>query len=333
MKNKHPNLVLENITDISQYSGISKNYILNFVPNNYRDFNNKMYYRSFSISKKTRGNRELHSPMPTLNILQSFIKKEILDKHPENISKYAYAYIPNKSIKNNAIFHRSSAYVIKLDIKDFFGNIDNKKIFNLFKRLGYPANVSSTLSVISSLDGQSIPQGSVTSPQISNMVMFDFDNFIGSLANDKLIKYTRYADDMTISGNDLSDLKLIKKIITKELGKLGFELNLRKQQILLPSQKQRITGITANSVLNADIKMRKNVRLEIHHYLSPHSKNHLQMKLGNEYTIYDHIRYARSLLGKINFIIFINGKNKDYYFEARNKIIKILDKLMSNSKL
>lgn len=330
MKNKLAPLNLQNISDISNNSGISKEYIYRFITKSPDDFNNQKYYRNFSISKKNHGIRTINAPLPTLAILQSYIKDNILDLYPQKISKYAKAYKYHTSIKDNVRFHRSSKFIIKLDIVDFFGNIDNKKVFLLFKSMGLSTEVSSVLSLICSLNDHSIPQGSVTSPQISNMIMFHFDNYIGDYATKKFIRYTRYADDITISGNDINDLKTVSTKIATMLYKMGFEINSRKRQLLLPSQKQRITGITVNSVLNVDIKVRKNLRLELHHYLSDHSQYHLLSKLGHGYNDYDHLTYARRLLGKINFILYVNPKNKDYFLNAKYKILKNIDQIKNN---
>lgn len=330
MKNKLANLNLQTISDISNKARVSKRYITDIIPTDHKNFNNKKYYRNFSINKQTHGMRDINAPLPTLDILQHFIKDNILDSYPQRVSKYAKAYKQNTSIKENVRFHRSSNYVIKLDVVDFFGNIDNKKVFLLFKSMGFSPEIASILSVLCSLNDHSIPQGSVTSPQISNMIMFDFDNCIGNYAIQKSVRYTRYADDITISGNNIADLKSVSHEIYRLLYKMGLRLNSRKSRLLYPNQKQRITGITVNSVLNVDIKVRQNLRLELHHYLSDHSDYHLRSKLGPDYSNYDHLTYARHLLGKINFIIYVNDKHKDYFLRAKSQIIHNITQIKNN---
>ncbi|MCP4991150.1 MAG: hypothetical protein GY928_35380 [Colwellia sp.] len=65
-----------------------------------------------------------------------------------------YSYI------SNALPHIRKPVVLNLDLKDFFPNLTNKRIYNLFlKRLGCTAGISSYLTKLTTLNG-SLPQGS-----------------------------------------------------------------------------------------------------------------------------------------------------------------------------
>ena len=47
---------------------------------------------------------------------------------------------------------------------------------------------------------ESLPQGAPTSPAITNIIMYDFDERVGEFCAERGIAYTRYCDDMTFSG-------------------------------------------------------------------------------------------------------------------------------------
>ena len=72
----------------------------------------------------------------------------------------------------------------------------------------------------------SLPQCAPTSPAITDIIMYDFDEIVGEFCNAKNIAYTRYCDDMTLSG-DFNEREIISLVKT-ELRKLGLFLKKRK---------------------------------------------------------------------------------------------------------
>ena len=75
----------------------------------------------------------------------------------------------------------------------------------------------------------SLPQGAPTSPILSNIVMLNFDNEIEKIVLEKRIRYTRYADDMTFSGDFLE--KEIIKYVKENLNKIGLKKIIKKQEL------------------------------------------------------------------------------------------------------
>ena len=57
-----------------------------------------------------------------------------------------------------------------------------------------------------------LAQGSPTSPKLSNLILINLDKRLTGLANKYGLNYSRYADDITFSGN-IVQLKRIKKIV------------------------------------------------------------------------------------------------------------------------
>ncbi len=89
-----------------------------------------------------------------------------------------------------------------------------------------------------------LPQGAPTSSYISNLVMKDFDETLGAYCEENKISYTRYADDMTFSGNFNPKEIIIK--VRKMLAPLGLELNKDKIHVIKKSRSQNVTGIVVN---------------------------------------------------------------------------------------
>ncbi len=164
------------------------------------------FYRKFKIKKNSGGLREIAEPLPSLKEIQRWILRNILYKCKFN--KYVKSYIPNMSIKDNARFHRNQKMVLSIDIKNFFPSIKIKKVFYFFENLGYSNSVSGLLSNLCCLN-KSLPQGSPTSPALSNLIFSKVDNRIIGFTRKEGIRYTRYSDDLTFSG-EFKEGKIIK---------------------------------------------------------------------------------------------------------------------------
>src|SRR5690606_5965066 len=57
--------------------------------------------------------------------------------------------------------------------------------------------------------------GAPSSPIVSNLLMFEFDKIVTSEADRRGIRYTRYADDMTFSGQRIGMLKDMLAVVPR----------------------------------------------------------------------------------------------------------------------
>ncbi len=259
------------------------------------------FYRKFSIPKKNGEKRMILEPLPTLKDIQKWILVNILDKikvHPTS-----KAYLKGHSIKDNAKFHKNQNKVLNLDIKNFFGTITEKKVYNLFKGFGYNKQVSTLLTQLCCIDGV-LPQGAPTSPMISNLVFKVLDYRVFGFCKKNTIRYSRYADDMTFSGENLPDgiISFIRKILLEN----DFDLNDKKTKIRLRHQRQEVTGIVVNEKLQAKREYRRLIRQQIY-YIKRFGIREQAKKNGFD----SEKKFLRNLLGKTNFVIFINPKDAE----------------------
>lgn len=178
----------------------------------------KHFYRSFKIEKKNGKLRSIDEPLPDLKKIQKWILREILDNIA--VSPYAKAYVSGQSIKENARFHRGQNCVLTVDIKDFFPSITIFRIIKVFENIGYSRPVSVFLANLCCLK-KSLPQGAPTSPALSNIVAGNLDIKLSSFARENKLRYTRYADDITFSGEFIpkQTISHIRSILKSE----GFE--------------------------------------------------------------------------------------------------------------
>jgi len=215
----------------------------------------QLFYHSFFIPKRNGKKRLIREPYPSLKEIQYWILNNILVKHP--ISKYAKAYVKNKGIIDNVKFHKQQNVIIKLDVKNFFESITYFDVYSIFLRMGYVKSVSNMLARLCCLD-EKLPQGAPTSPCLSNIFCILLDKRIGSYITKLNFRYTRYSDDITISG-DIKDsqIKSIIDFCDKTLSDFGLKLHKSKTKILRQSNCQYVTGVVLNNKISAGTKQKK----------------------------------------------------------------------------
>ena len=93
-----------------------------------------------------------------------------------------------------------------------------------------------------------LAQGAPTSPALANLVAWRLDKRLAGLAQAFDATYTRYADDLTFSGDEAFAHKTasltaaVSEIVETE----GYRLNASKTRYMRASQRQSVTGIVVN---------------------------------------------------------------------------------------
>lgn len=277
-------------------------------------------YKIYSIKKKNGKLRKIYEPNGILKHIQRKILENILNN--KSISIYAKAYHKGLSLKDNALPHINKDMILKLDIKDFFESISFLNIYeSCFSIEYFPKSVGMILTYLCTYDDH-LTQGSPTSAYISNLVMKEFDEYIGNWCTTNNITYTRYSDDMTFSGNFNSSEVI--NLVRNNLGKLGLELNNDKIHIIRKSSRQSVTGIVVNEKVQVSRKYRKDIRQEMYYINKYGLKNHLKVKNIKM----NHKNYLNKLYGKILYVLQINSSDKEFI-----EYKKIIKKLKETSNL
>jgi len=236
------------------------------------------HYVHFKISKKTGGERLISAPKPHLKAAQRWILENILEKL--EVHHAAHGFCKNRSIVTNAQPHVGADVIVHIDLQNFFQSITYKRVKQLFSGCGYSgiaANIFALICTTSeieiheqahniSLENRHLPQGSPTSPVISNLICYHLDRRMLTMAENLEFSYTRYADDLTFSASGQASerrYKLIKNaklIINSE----GFTVNSHKTNILGKSVQQQVTGVVVNTQLNISKKTLKAFRATLY---------------------------------------------------------------------
>lgn len=256
---------------------------------------NNYLYNEVNIPKKSGGKRRLLIPSATLKIIQRWILDNILIEF--HVSSHATGFREGNSIVTNAKPHVGKECVINLDIENFFPSISIEKIFQVFYYYGYTKEVSYTLSRLCTYEGF-LPQGSPASPCLSNIVCLKLDKRLSSISSLYSADYTRYADDITVSGNKRlsSILPFLIEIIQDE----GYKINQSKLRLQYSHQKQVVTGLNVNgNTIKVSRKYKRQLLKDIY-YCQKYGVNGHQQRIGDHHNF-----YKEHLYGKAYFINMI----------------------------
>ena len=223
-------------------------------------------YKELTINKATGKPRTIHIPSKKLKIIQRLALEKLQLVEKFKPSRNAHGFTPGKSIVTNAIVHRRSKRIIKMDLKDFFPSIHFGRVRGMF--MAYPFKfgdkAATIMAQLACLDDKSgiLPQGAPLSPYIANMMCRRLDKRLTEVARSHHCYFTRYADDITFSTNDKSKsniddlIKETSSIIESE----GFVVNKDKTKILTPEERQVVTGVIINDGINVNRRYVRNLR-------------------------------------------------------------------------
>ncbi len=238
-----------------------------------------VHYVTFAIRKRSGGQRLIHAPKRRLKAIQRNLLEQLVEKLP--VSRFAHGFRKGLSVATNAAPHVAKPVVIKLDIADCFPTIHFGRVRGLLIAYGYSYPVAQTLAVLMTepprqpveIDGvlYHVPvgprvcvQGAPTSPALCNAVLRRLDHRLAGLARKHGYDYTRYADDLTFSGVDLTKISLILVRAARIAREEGLPLNDQKTHVMRAGQRQTVTGVTVNQTAGLSRRERRRLRAAIH---------------------------------------------------------------------
>ena len=231
------------------------------------------------------------------------------------VHKAAQGFRKKRSIISNATPHLGKNCLLKMDMANFFPSISLPRVIKVFRILGYPPNVSFYLGRLCCLDDV-LPQGAATSPALSNIVAKRLDVRLCGLAKKCNLQYTRYADDITFSGNNISVRfpEIVHEIIQDE----GFVVNTEKTRLCRSRGKRVVTGLSVSGdKLKVPRNYKRRLRQEIHYILCFGYYSHVS-KLKNRDPF-----YIDSIYGKLLFWNWVEPENS-FVKESLPKISAIM---------
>jgi RNA-directed DNA polymerase len=282
-------------------------------------------YVKRQITKRSGGIRTIYIPHPTIMYMQKQFAR-LLDEiylPPKNV----HGFIKGRSVISNAKTHLLSNEILNIDLEDFFGNINFGRVYGVLqaKPFSIRPNVAAVLAQLACHNG-AIAQGAPSSPVISNIIARQLDRKLIEFSRVTGLRYSRYADDITLSPirvaalssviENISPLKLNKEVVDL-IKSCGFNINSSKLKYSTAHQKRQVTGIIINEKLNVKRKYIRNIRAILFDWdLNGLDKMCLKYIEKNSITHFkDNQSAIRSIRGKIDWVGHVRGRDDAIYIK------------------
>jgi RNA-directed DNA polymerase len=214
-------------------------------------------YTEKHVAKSDGTERIVYKPHFLIRKIQRRIKNRIFKtivKWPD----YLYGSIPNEQIDEDTIIskeyvncaaqHCNAKSILKIDIKDFFNNINKFHVHAIFNEFFKFDEDSSSLLTNMCCHNDFVIQGALTSSFIANLCLWNLEpDLVKKLHRTNLV-YTRLVDDITVSSK-LSNyqfdnaIALIKNMLIEK----DLPINNNKTKILnISSEPLMVHGLRVN---------------------------------------------------------------------------------------
>ncbi|WOJ90291.1 reverse transcriptase family protein [Methylocapsa polymorpha] len=288
------------------------------------------------IPKKNRrrGFRTVWEPTSQKNIYKSLARRlnEFLGHklngfpHPRT-----FGYIGGRNIRENAAGHCGHRHLVSVDILDFFPSIRTTRVRKCLETTGIVPTVADLLSRFVTID-DSLALGLPTSPTLANAICLPLDIDLAELARQYPATYSRYADDISFSGDgELPSLATIKDAIQSH----GFEIAEPKTRISKLGQSHYVTGLSVTDKDQPHVPRQKKRRLrqelyytkkfgidEHFHHLGINDPRMIQVEVNRldglvKFTAFHEPRLASSL--KTLWVKILQDSGYSPSFEPKNQ--------------
>lgn len=219
--------------------------------------------------------RAISAPLPSLMHVQRWILANVLTGL--KIHSAAFAYRRGLSIRDCAEQHVGARWMLKMDLHNFFGTVEESRVYGAFRALGYPALLAFEMARLCTrlvwpgkelprLQGRglerydtpcrgTLPQGAPTSGALANAIGFRLDSMLQKIADANGLAYTRYSDDLTFSSPAPFNRATVPKLVAqveKSISLSGFQVHKKKTRVVPPGARKIVLGLL---VMDRDVRL------------------------------------------------------------------------------
>jgi len=211
--------------------------------------------KEVEISKEGGKVRKLGIPTILDRVAQMVIKEYLEPRFEKIFSRNSYGYRPNKSAHQALESVRSNCrkfdWVIDLDIKGFFDNINHDKLMlaiekhvpekwaKMYIRRWLSSPVLRKTGVLEEKQGKGTPQGGVISPLLANLFLhYSFDKWLNR--TNSTVEFARYADDAIVHCKSKGQAEWLLGAIAERMQECGLELHKDKTKIVYCKDYRRV---------------------------------------------------------------------------------------------
>lgn len=202
------------------------------------------YYGEFKKKKAGGGERTINPPLEPLKSAQSALHAHLREKLVW--TRAVHGGISGRSPITNARVHVGKRVVACLDVADFFPSVGRLVLVEALRRAGCNDGAAELVADLSMFKG-GLPQGASTSQILGNLVLEPVDSRYMAYCRKHGFIYTRFVDDLTVSGGD--ELRGHKAAFIGFIEKSGFKVKTSKVRFQGPGERQVVTGLVVNQRL------------------------------------------------------------------------------------
>lgn len=281
-------------------------------------------YETFFIPKSSGGLRRIDAPkeelMTALRELKRILEDEMFALYHTN----AFAYIKHRSTIHAIKRHQKneSNWFLKVDFSNFFGSTTPEFLMQMISSI-FPfceivktevgrENLERALSLCFLNGG--LPQGTPTSPMLTNLMMIPIDHYLSKALRDfngKQFVYTRYADDILISCRHDFKFSEVLEMIQDVLNKFDAPFTFKREKTRYGSKN--------GSNWNLGVMLNKDNEITV----GRKKKNRMKMMLAN------YIRDRKNgVAWQIHDVQVMNGQ-LSYYKMVEKEYVEGMIKFMN----
>jgi len=226
------------VTDLSRRLGVEGEALQELLAAPYE------HYRTAYIRKKNGTRRRLRVPSDDMKAVQKAILRTFLtgmDSHPANQCRRG------RSVIKNAELHLGHKWIVAQDIRNCFPSVRPTMVRRTLQAFRIEERFIPMLVSLCTLSRQ-LPQGAPTSPAILSGVLRSLDEDLTCEADKQGLTYTRYVDDLFVSGN--RQFPGYERFLVDAVNQAGFELAPEKRKKWGPSSPATLAGVVLTTELN-----------------------------------------------------------------------------------
>jgi RNA-directed DNA polymerase len=269
-----------------------------------------VHYHRFGIPKKTGGIRAISAPKPRSRPRSAGCWR------PSSTSASRRA---RRRTASSSPLHRHQRHaprrqgVVNLDLKDFFPSVTFRRVKGCSRssattstsrrcsrcshRAAAPRGAPRRQAPLDRARRSRAAAGRVHLPAITNLVCRTLDARLAGLARHFGFTYTRYADDLTFSGDDREKVGRLLGCVRKVLKDEGFREHGDKTHVMGRGRRQEVTGVVVNEKLSLAKDEKRALRAILHNV----AKNGLAAENREK-----HDDFAGYLRGRVAFACMVD---------------------------
>lgn len=278
-------------------------------------------YRTFTIPKKSGGERQIENPSAPLKKVLSVLNRYLQSTYFFEKSNAAYGFVSGvrndddrRNVVTNAKKHLGRDYLLNIDLKDFFHGVTRDMVLGIFleKPFRFKGELAELLADLCTYNGR-LPMGTPTSPTLSNFACRQLDDTLQAYATNMLWVYTRYADDMSFSSQQKINTEMIQSVKTL-IRNAGFTVNLRKVVRYGPEDAKIVTGLLLTDKIGLAPDFMPSLNEEVKQLAAATRAQHEQGQLSTRWLN----KLRQQVRGRISFAGFVLGRRHEQYMEIRD---------------